>query len=397
MSSVLLVETEGESRETTYRALACGGHAVSVVSTFPEGIELLKDEDFDVVVTELNGECGVPLMKELAQCASSAQAVLTCSTHQPQAQAMVEKLGAVRVLHRPFSDEELIEAVDHAHDCSEGFHGNIHGIGLVDLLQIMHYSRRSISIHVGFLGAIHLLQGEIIHASFGEEIGSAALQSLLLLKSGTIMTSPLMEVVSTVSSSFQGLLLDVLRRVDESQRDCILDDFSTKDDPLSFASPASAHPPSIPATCRFIPETQGALTRRSRSTLPEGSVVSAACARLVGRIPLGVEASVINLEKGAVLGMHWSGVGMSNEDVLSSAQGICQGHGLRSLLERSDEKSVSNDPQEVRIASDHLIHFVLWLSKPHFVLYLVTSRDANPGMCWVELKDSQSIFEAAIS
>ncbi|MDH5493773.1 MAG: DUF4388 domain-containing protein, partial [Myxococcales bacterium] len=65
-------------------------------------------------------------------------------------------------------------------------------------------------------GWIHVRGGEIFHAQHGDITGEAALRSLLSQSSGAITTGPLRsEAEASITRSFQSLLLDLLRQLDE--------------------------------------------------------------------------------------------------------------------------------------------------------------------------------------
>jgi predicted regulator of Ras-like GTPase activity (Roadblock/LC7/MglB family) len=126
--------------------------------------------------------------------------------------------GAVRVLCKPFTSSELLQAIRQAVDCETGFRGSIHGLSLIDLLQMFHYARRSLAIVVDGLtpGQVFLEDGELIHAVYRELHGEAALRMILAMPAGSLRTMVLPHATPrSITRDFQTLLLDTLRTFDE--------------------------------------------------------------------------------------------------------------------------------------------------------------------------------------
>lgn len=98
---------------------------------------------------------------------------------------------------------------------------------------------------------IHMNHGEVVHAARGDEVGESALKSILRMPSGTLQTNTLESEEATISRSFQSLLLDMLRALDEQSKSSAL---PTGLDSL-FSSDFSS---TVPAAIPEIPPSQGA-------------------------------------------------------------------------------------------------------------------------------------------
>lgn len=130
------------------------------------------------------------------------------------------RLGAVDVLVRPFSEAEVQEAVFRAMDCLAGFRGSVHGVSLVDLLQLFHLSRRSVSIEVAGQeggGLLVLDKGDVTHAEVADLSGEDALLFLLSMDGGSLRSLPYRELPRNIEGAFQGVLFEALRRLDEGE------------------------------------------------------------------------------------------------------------------------------------------------------------------------------------
>lgn len=100
--------------------------------------------------------------------------------------------------------------------------GTVEDVSLADLLQLFHYARKSATLHVagGHAGRVVLVNGEIHHAECGPKVGEEALADLLAQKLVRVRTGGV-ELPSrdTVTRGFCAVLLDVLRKNDEAERD----------------------------------------------------------------------------------------------------------------------------------------------------------------------------------
>jgi hypothetical protein len=137
------------------------------------------------------------------------------------------------VLCKPFTSSELLQAIRQAVDCETGFRGSIHGLSLVDLLQMFHYARRSLAIVVDGLAPGHVFveDGELIHAVYRELIGEPALRTILAVPAGSLRTMVLPQSTPhSITRDFQTLLLDSLRTVDETSLNGLENELSELDD-----------------------------------------------------------------------------------------------------------------------------------------------------------------------
>jgi hypothetical protein len=119
--------------------------------------------------------------------------------------------GAVRVLCKPFTSSELLLAIRQAVECETGFRGSIHGLSLVDLLQMFHYARRSLAIAVDALlpGHVFVENGQLIHAEYRELVGEPALRAILTMPAGSLRTMVLpTSIPHSITRDFETLLLD---------------------------------------------------------------------------------------------------------------------------------------------------------------------------------------------
>lgn len=102
-----------------------------------------------------------------------------------------------------------------------GFVGEIEGLGLVDIVQFACLSgdNRKLSVlSEDNLGVLYFSDNEIIHAEFGELIGEEAFYRIMSWPSGTFSMLFAKTNQRTIDASWNFLLLEAARRIDEQNR-----------------------------------------------------------------------------------------------------------------------------------------------------------------------------------
>lgn len=223
MTSVLVVDDDAQLRAAVARDLEDNGFEVRVAESVQDALAALREAAVDVLLTDLrmSDEDGIDLLDQVRHASGATRPILMSAYATARDHQTALELGAVRVLCKPFTSTELLLAIQQAVDCETGVRGSVHGLSLVDLLQMFHFGRRSISIAVGapVTGEIHMKDGELVHAACAELQGEDALRALLATPSGSINTAAFHTEAHTVTRPFQSLLLDALRQLDESEKD----------------------------------------------------------------------------------------------------------------------------------------------------------------------------------
>jgi DNA-binding response OmpR family regulator len=250
-TSVLIVDDEPTLRKALSRDLSRRGFDVCSADTVDAALDILiqarvvRRTPIDVLLVDLRlaGFNGLDLLRAVRKVSDATRCILMSGHATAKDEQVARDLGAVTFLSKPFTMDELLAAIRKAADCKTGFHGELHGLSLVDVLQMLHFGRRSVLLAVGGTtqGKIYLRDGEIVHAETESARGEAALCSLLCESSGFLKTSALpAPLAQTISRPFEPLLLDSLRRIDEQRV------------PSAATPPASSAtgPPSAPPRAR---------------------------------------------------------------------------------------------------------------------------------------------------
>ncbi len=115
-AKVLVIDDELIVLKSCDRVLSKEGYEVHTVLTGQEGLQRLQDENFDILLTDLKMPemSGMEVLKRIIE--SSPGIILIMMTGYSTVETAVEamKLGAYDYISKPFTPEELLEALDKA-------------------------------------------------------------------------------------------------------------------------------------------------------------------------------------------------------------------------------------------------------------------------------------------
>lgn len=221
MAGVLLVDGDRAFVASLTPQVSGLGHKTFSAESADAAIEVMLNQRVDVLLTDLQlgPTDGLALIRMAKEVSPTTRALLMSANASARDYKAAMELGAVDVLSKPFTAEDLSQSIQKAIECEVGFRGSIHGLALSDILQMFHFARRSLVIQLGSdRSVIHLENGEIVHAAAGDQRGPRALSLLLEHRAGSVRTLPPSPCERTVNASFEGLLLDATREMDERKR-----------------------------------------------------------------------------------------------------------------------------------------------------------------------------------
>jgi CheY-like chemotaxis protein/predicted regulator of Ras-like GTPase activity (Roadblock/LC7/MglB family) len=360
MTSVLIVDDDETFRRTIARDLGSQGFDVAQAASVDEAIAVLTDRAIDVLLTDLRmpGADGIDLLGSVRSVSARTRAILMSGFASARDYQRAIECGAVRVLCKPFTSGELMQAIRQAIDCETGFRGNIHGLSLIDLLQMFHYGRRSVAIVVDSWAPGHLFleEGRLVHAIYRELTGEAALRAILAMPAGSLHTMVLPEgTPQSITRDFATLLLDALREIDEgasSSSEWSFDEFQE-------APPA--------ATTRTLAPLEH---------LRELDGCTAAC--------------LVDTESGVVLGAE----GKSEIDLHVAAAGCAEIY--RSQVATLAALELDDHLEDVQITLASQYHILRSIAvRPTLCIYVIIDRLAgNLGMARFALAAAEAAFDA---
>jgi CheY-like chemotaxis protein len=306
MTSVLVVDDDVPLGRALVRELRSSGYESTEASGYEEALQRMSERRYDVLLTDLRmgDKDGLDLILAIAESFPATRPILMSAYATARDSERAKELGAVRVLCKPFETSEMLQAVERAVECASGFTGSLHGLSLIDMLQMFHYGQRSVTIHVqgGTPAAIHLSLGQIVHASHGMEEGEVALSEILMLPAGSLQTSPLEDVRQTITRGFQPLMLDLLRRIDEKKRGGPAPGAAEAAD---LEERASAIPvPPLESDTSVSSVAAPAPVRLELGTEHERGLLADACRRTAAELRGDVVCTVVDLERQRLLGSY---------------------------------------------------------------------------------------------
>jgi CheY-like chemotaxis protein len=159
----------------------------------------------------------------------------------------------------------------------KGFQGMLRQVGLNDVIQMECLGRNSSILEIQnrrVRGRIYIEEGDIIHATCGDEQGEKAFQKLLSTAAGEFKLHPYEAPgIRTIEGSWEFLLMEAARVSDE----------------LASQAPAEPVPTEaeIPAAEPVVEELPDVVVAETLICLPKGEVVYAAsCADTLARVAL---------------------------------------------------------------------------------------------------------------
>ena len=115
LANILLIDDDAGIRGTARAILEAAGHRVSEAADGEQGIELFRGSDFDLVITDLYmpGKEGIETIQEILDQGPDTPILAMSGGGGGGGGALVdaEMLGATATLRKPFTAEQLRDAV----------------------------------------------------------------------------------------------------------------------------------------------------------------------------------------------------------------------------------------------------------------------------------------------
>jgi len=113
---ILLVEDDRSLAASLQGALEVTGYSVQTADRAEQGLARARNENFDVVVTDLQmpGSSGLEVVESLHDTNPHLPVILMTAHHTAEAAIAATKLGAYEYLLKPFKPPELVELIEKA-------------------------------------------------------------------------------------------------------------------------------------------------------------------------------------------------------------------------------------------------------------------------------------------
>ncbi len=391
MTSVAVLEKDQVLRSLVVRELALRGYDVASFSSQEDAIERARSGRVDILVSRLNGdEEGWGLLSALNEKVPHVRPIIMAGEDVFSQSERVQQLGAVEVLPYPLVEGQLVDAVERAENACQGFSGWIHGVSLIDLLQIFHYGKRTLTLTVEREGVLQFVEGEVVDARYRGQEGEEAVRAILQLEHGRIRTSEGSSHVTTVHRSFQSLLLDCLRELDEDARDRS----AQNEDDWVEANGESQ----VVRISEGAQDAQGSVRPSLRPSFlpgqnPHEVMLGGICRDLIGQVEGAKAALVIHLKKSQVLASEAMPLGAS-EALVALVTRFFSGASFAAVEDAAfGGDTVTTSPDEMRVATRGARYLARKVSGRDVVLLLVTNQQAASALCSAGLRQAVKTIE----
>ncbi len=236
-STVLVVDPDGVSRRFVESALSKDGNfAVETVEDAAGAIDILRNQLVDLIVTEtdLRDMNGIQLVRRLAQESRlrSIPVLFLSADSRVTTKVLALKAGADDYLVKPCDAPELVARINaqigrqrRVRDAwrrrAYNLAGDFSAIAFPDLVVILEMGRRTGTLAVGTrraVGEVFFNEGRVVHAVFGNLVGSEAFYKLMAEGQGQFEFLPgPCEVTAdsfTIEESVTGLIMEGARLLD---------------------------------------------------------------------------------------------------------------------------------------------------------------------------------------
>jgi DNA-binding response OmpR family regulator/predicted regulator of Ras-like GTPase activity (Roadblock/LC7/MglB family) len=198
---ILVVEDNENLNQSTVNSLRKDGYLVEGTRSGADAIRILWLEEYDVVIGDLKmpGADGLELLQWLRAFRPNTRMMMIATVGSPAVRTQALEGGAVSYLEKPLDlhllKEELRRLLQQT-----GFTANLNSFDLLDVIQIINMSRKSIALLVSTgleeRGVLRFQTGELIWAEYGFLQGEEAFFALAAHKNGTVTQQPWSESIT---------------------------------------------------------------------------------------------------------------------------------------------------------------------------------------------------------
>lgn len=227
---VIVVEPDAQGAMALELRFQEQGYDVTTVRTRPEAEGRLRNERFDIVITEvdLDGGDGFGLVAVARAEERNKDTAFVFHTRRSDRDSVSRgyELGAADYLTKPTSIELVVAKCGQIFEAllrrrgGGGLSGSLRDMGLTEVVQVLGQGRKSGCLRIVSqhrVGEIYFGEGLVVHALFAQAVGDEAVYQMLLLKDGDFKFDPTSKPKDkTMQASVESLLLEGMRRMDEA-------------------------------------------------------------------------------------------------------------------------------------------------------------------------------------
>jgi len=185
---------------------------------------------FFILDVNLPDGTGIDFLCDVQTLYPDARVMMITATTVPEYEQRSKELGVLLFRQKPVDPKEIVkvarshyESMGHATSVQHAdgqFAVSLTCLSALDIIQLKCLSNATLVLQVASpsgIGRIYFENGQIIHAETPETRGEGAFEQILRWKGGRIkeMTAPY-KPPHTITTGWQGLLLNIAQRIDET-------------------------------------------------------------------------------------------------------------------------------------------------------------------------------------
>ena len=214
---ILVVEDEENLNWSIVNSLRKDGYFVRGVMNGAEALRILWSEEYDVVISDLKmpGADGFELLQWIRAHRPKTRLIMVTAFGSASTRNQALEGGVVSYLEKPFDLHTLKEELRRLLQ-QTGFSANLDSFDLLDVIQIITLSRKSIALLVNTgleeRGVLRFQGGELIWAEYGSLRGEEAFFALAAHKNGVVIHQPWDEQITpNVTQPLSRLIFQALQ------------------------------------------------------------------------------------------------------------------------------------------------------------------------------------------
>lgn len=198
---------------------------IPLASSDPKAVLSIIDENPDIrlILSDfyMPAMSGLDLLITVREKYPEILFVMMSGYHTPELKSDAINRGAVKYFKKPFNIKDLTSLLQETlSEAETGFDGTLEAVELPDIVQLMGTSERTVELRLKSdkgKGKIYFVKGQLVHAECKNLVGDEAFYKMFGWKGGSFQMLPHDgEVETTVTSSWQGLILEAARLQDEA-------------------------------------------------------------------------------------------------------------------------------------------------------------------------------------
>jgi DNA-binding response OmpR family regulator len=189
MNKILIVDDDSTTSFILGKNLLKQGYDVETANSAIIGAELMKKEDFSLVITDIDMPeiSGLDFLLWIKEHSPKSQVIIMTGNNSPDVKNYANNEGAIKYFEKPVNTKELNDFIKNSN--KKGVSGVINDINLSDFINIIILSGKQKLIKVTDKanqqsGKLFIKSGNIIHAEFNSLEGRDAFNAIMRIKNG---------------------------------------------------------------------------------------------------------------------------------------------------------------------------------------------------------------------